>query len=249
MIFGGYYEKMRLLIILFLFFISDLTFGQTRIIHVNLRNDNDTSLWYKWRGELAQELKLKKIQSTTNKFYFRLWTDKQVIDIWITNDKKYHGEITSWVKEYVSYSKEEQTNRIFFKVNQMDSVQVFNTIRLIDSTKIQNIPDESLIKNWQQGFDGITYNIETSDSLDYYFKTYWTPTSQDSVKEAVIVQTFVDRVITTSEVSNLWSRFAMEIPFECYVNNGPMCTCKILTNDQKRKYKRERKNYRQAAFK
>jgi hypothetical protein len=221
-----------------------MAYSQELNIHVPLDNNKDTSLWYKWKGVLAQEIKLQKISNTTNIIYWRFWTDKQVIDLWITHEGKQEGQITSWVRESVP-NGEEQTNRLFFRSNYLDSLQVYSIFRLIDSIKIQEIPDEKQVQNWKQGVDGITYIIESFKASEYFFKSYWTPTAQDTLKEAIIVQKFVDRTLEIIGANVIWKQFAKDIPFECYIHDGPICTCKILTIVQKHKYKKERKNYRQ----
>ena len=225
-------------------FSSIIVFGQNRQLHIKTYEDGDTSLWYKWRIELCAQIELDSIQNSENNWHFRLWTNKQAIDVWEDIDGRTFGKVTSWTKEYTP-NDEEPTNRIFYENKLLDSDKTNRLITLIDSTQIKNIPDEDSIESWGQGFDGITYIIETADSNEYFFKTYWTPTAQDSLKEAIVVQNFVERCLEITDSKEIWSDFVSRIPFECYINGGPMVTCKILTKRDRRKYKKERKNYRQ----
>ena len=235
---------MKRILLIFTLISSVIVFGQNRELHIKTYEDGDTSLWYKWRIELCTQIELESIQNSKNKWHFRLWTNKQAIDIWEDLNGVTSGKITSWTKEYTP-DDEEPTNRIFYKIKLLDSIKTNKLISLIDSTKIKNIPDEDSIENWRQGFDGITYIIETSSTKNYFFKTYWTPTAQNFLKEALVVQKFVDRCLIITESKQVWSDFASRIPFECYINGGPMITCRILTKKERRKLRKERKNYRQ----
>jgi hypothetical protein len=107
------------------------------------------------------------------------------------------------------------------------------------------IAADDSIKGWQQGLDGITYIIEQSTNDKYFFKSYWTPKAQDSLKEAMQVQTFVDSAFALVNAQQTWQTFAKTIPYECNINGGPSVACKILTAKERKKYIKERKNYRQ----
>jgi hypothetical protein len=107
-----------------------------------------------------------------------------------------------------------------------------------------HIPTEDSIKGWERGFDGITYKIEYSTKHYYSFKTYWTPTAQDSLKEAIQVQSFIDSAFLLSNANETWRVFEKSIPFECYMNDGPSVACKILTSAEREEYIKEKKKYR-----
>ena len=132
-----------------------------------------------------------------------------------------------------------------FRVSNRLGLAPGKTVEIVEKKLIKNIPDEESIENWGQGFDGITYIFETSNTKDYFFKTYWTPTAQDSLKEALVVQKFVDRCLEITASKQIWSDFSSKIPFECYINGGPMVACRALTKKERRKLKKERENYRQ----
>lgn len=235
---------MKQILFIFTLISSTFVFGQNREFHIKTSENGDTSLWHTWRKELCAQIELDSIQKSENIWHFRLWTDKQAIDIWENSNGNQFSKVTSWTKEYTP-NDEEPTHRIFYEFKLLDSIKINKLITLIESTEIKNIPDEDAIKSWGQGFDGITYIIETADTKEYFFKTYWTPTAQNSLKEAIIVQNFVDKCMEVTNSKEIWSDFASRIPFECYINGGPMISCKVLTKREKRKLKRERKNYRQ----
>lgn len=235
---------MKQIILILTLFSSIVVFGQNREIHIKTYEDGGTSLLYKWRMELCDQIEIDSVQNSENNWHFRLWTNIQAIDIWEDVDGRTLSKVTSWTKE-LTPNDEEPTNRIFYENKLLDSAKTNKLIKLIESTQIKNIPDEDSIESWGQGFHGITYIIETADSNEYFFKTYWTPTAQDSLKEAIVVQDFVDSCLGITDSKEIWSDFASRIPFECYVYGEARIACKVLTKKERRKHKKERKNYRQ----
>ena len=143
---------MKQLLFILTLFSSTIGIGQNRQLHIKTYEDGDTSLWYKWRIKLCTQIELESVQNSKNNWHFRLWTNKQIIDIWKDSNSVTLGKITSWTKEYTP-NGEEPTNRIFYENKLLDSVKVNKLISLIDSTQIKNIPDEDSIVSWRQGFD------------------------------------------------------------------------------------------------
>lgn len=234
---------MKGLIFILIFFVSTLTFGQSRENNINTYKNSDTSFWYTWKVELGNRIELKNIHSSEYKWHFRLWTNKQAIDVWTDSNGKNSGKITSWTLEQTGYG-EEPTNRIFYENRVLDSTQADRLLSLIESTSISNIPDQDSIKEWEQGLHGISFSIETANSKEYHFKTYWTPIAQDSLREAIIIQKFVNRSLEITDAKDIWIEFASRIPYECFVNEGIMVTCRIITKKERKKLKRDRKKYR-----
>lgn len=233
----------RIALVVLVSLISQIGFGQNRKLHIKKYVNGENSLWYKWRMELCAKTELDSIQNSEYNWHFRLWTNKQAIDVWKDLEGKSFGKVTSWVEENTPY-EEEPTYRIFSESKALDSISINRLIGLVDATSIKSIPDEDAIEGWEQGFDGITYMIETADSDAYSFKTYWTPRAQDSLKEAIVVQDFADRSLEIIKAKEIWTDFTSKIPFECYRDGGIMIGCKILTRREKKKYKKERENYR-----
>ena len=59
------------------------------------------------------------------------------------------------------------------------------------------------------------------------------------------VQRFVESVFSLVNAGDVWKSFAKVIPYESYYNGGPSVAIRILTSEQRKKYAKERKNYRQ----
>lgn len=235
---------MKQIIITLLFLIPITAFCQNREVHVKTHPNGDTTLWFTWRVELCDQIKLEQVHHTKHPWYFRLSTDRQSISLWKDGNDKTSGKITNWVKEEVPF-EEEPTNRIHYNSFQLDSAIVLNLMDWIVTSLINEIPDEDSITGWEQGNDGIEYIIESADRDDYYFKTYWTPIAQDSLPEAIVVQRFVNNALELSNANDIWDDFSSTIPYECYLEGGMIVVCNILTKREQRKYRKERRIYRQ----
>ena len=231
----------RQIIVFFFIFCFSNSFGQTKNLNKIISKNGDT-YWYKYQLKQIEKLSLPLLDTSSSDEYYRVWTNRQVIDIWRSPNGIWDGKLTTWTDEFVP-NNEEETNRSFV-VSKKISNDTINLIRvIIDSSKILNLPSDDSIKGWQQGFDGITYVIEQSTKTNYSFKTYWTPEAQDTLKEAKQVQSFIDSIFNTTNSQNVWKDFSKAIPYECYINGGPGVGCKVLTKNERKKYIRERKNY------
>jgi len=231
-----------ILLIIHLLF-SGYSFAQTKRTSGVTSPNGDTSFWYKYQIQQLKKLSLPSLDTATGKEYYRVWTNKQVISIWQDYNGVISGNIITWTDEYPPYN-EKPTNRTFIKIKPLTS----DTARLIQqlflASGILSIPSDNAIKGWQQGFDGVTYFIEQSSKDNYSFKTYWTPTSQGTLAEAIQVQSFIDAISSLGDLKGEWKSFEKVIPYECYINDGPGITCKVLTTKERKQLARERKNYR-----
>lgn len=235
-----------ILLIAFLFCFN-FSFGQIKYLNGIISPNGDTSFWYRYQVKQLEKLALPLLDTSSDKEYYRIWTNRQAIDIWQTPSGTFCGKLTTWTDEYVP-NNEEPTNRSFIISKNLtdDTVKLVRT--LILTSDILSLPTDDLIKGWQQGFDGITYIIEQSSIDTYSFKTYWTPKAQDSLKEAKQVQDFIDSVFKLTNAQIVWKEFSKTIPYECYINGGPAVACKILTKNERKKILKERKNYRQQKY-
>ncbi len=205
---------------------------------------------YKWNDGTLKNIDLKEVYGSKDDNHVRIWYDLEtisaIIDVYKTQDSANKGLITLFTKEVVDETKERPTNRIYNNQIPLSKSQCDSLHKLIDDTYILSLPSDSAIAGWQQGFDGVEYCIEDITKGTYSFKRYWTPTAQGRLKEAVIVQSFMDSVSAIVHFKSLIREFSKKIPFESYNTGGPSTAIRVLTAEQRRKYKKERDAYRKS---
>jgi hypothetical protein len=222
-------------------------FGQDKTFYNTREPNGDSTFLFKYQTAIARKLSLPLLDTSTKIEYFRIWTNNQAIDVWQEKDGEFKGILTNWTDENTLYN-EEPTNRTFKKTKEINGDSLRLLAELVTSSDVLILPTDDSIKGWGRGFDGITYIIEHSRNDSYAIKSYWTPKAQDSLKEAIQVQTFVDSVFNLANAQAVWKQFSSEIPFESYYNGGPGVTIRILNEQQRKAYKKERQNYRQQQF-
>jgi hypothetical protein len=111
-------------------------------------------------------------------------------------------------------------DKVFANKITLDKGQAREAYNLIIEYSILTIPSEEKIKGWSQGKDGVTYLIEISTTNSYEFKSYWTPTAQDSLVEAKKIQIFVDKINSKLKLEELYSKLTKTLPNGQYTNGG-----------------------------
>lgn len=208
------------------FFICSV-YGQTgKVVTIptykNYKNEVDTSLWFKWKHDLAKQINLKDLLTSTDTFHFRLWTDIQAIDLWTIDHNSYFGAVTNYAQRY----DDKLLRKGLYKIGKVYSNQVIldsskakQLFNIIDKLSIVDIPTDDKINGWQQGFDGEEFLIETSTPKQYDFKTYWTPRIfADTLKEAKQIQTFVDFLYKDFKIYDYYKK--LKLPQGSYQRNG-----------------------------
>ena len=202
-------------------------YGQTeKVITIptfkNYKNELDTTLWFKWKYELTQKINLQNLQTSTDTFRFRFWTDIQALDIWTVDNKIYFGLVTNYAQRYDNKLLPKgtyQIDKVFSNQITIDTSKARKLYNLIDKLSIVSIPTDDKIKGWQQGFDGEEFLIETSTPTHYNFKTYWTPRIfADSLNEAKRIQTFVDFLYKDFKLYDYYQK--LKLPEGSYRRNG-----------------------------
>lgn len=238
---------MKTLLTILILISSGAVFGQTKTFTIETNQNGDTSFWFKYQDAIIKDLALFRLDTVTSNFHFRVWKSNQVLDVWQNRDSSYSAQLTSWVFE-ISPVKETPTDRILVDRKTYDKETGKKIFDFIVTSGINKLPTDNLIAGWKQGFDGETYIIEFAIPTAYSFKTYWTPSVQDSsLQEAKFIETFVDNIFEMANGKTTWRIFETTIPYECYKVGGTI-RCRILTKRQKRKYAKERRSYRQQKY-
>ncbi len=233
---------MRYLIYLFVIIQPFFSFNQKRS-DISVYSTGDTSLWYFESRTITNKIELIDMEKSKSDLMYRFWIKNQIVEISESSNGTMNGNITYWSNEVVP-KKEKPTNRVYFKKFPLDGSQTERLFHLIDSMKIDNIPDENEIILWHLIKDGITYIIEKSDSSNYSFKTYESPSSQLEFYESNQIDYFLNEVYRIIANDNNENDFISSIPFECFNTWGTMMACKVVYGREKRKFKQERRRYR-----
>jgi len=203
----------------------------------------DTTFWRQLELKNSRGIHLPDLISSSEKFHFRYWKDTQVVDIWTNDEIVFNGLITNYIHSYSddNSKKKRKPSKIFFNQVQMDSDRAKKVYILIK--QIENIPTDKSIKGWSQGFDGVEYCFETSTSSNYSFKTYWTPTVQDSsLTEAKAIEKFVTETDSVLNLHDKYQKFFATLKPGNYIGDGPGVVMKLTPKQIQ--YFKETKPYR-----
>ena len=211
-------KKLYLITILLLLMIQS-AFSQIKEIK------GDTTYWYNRNIEIQKTFGLKDFLKSFDEFNFRFRNQGQIIEI-SKNNTKFDGTITNYIyhTKKVNRSKTETlTNRIIIPPKQVEDIY-----NIVQQSKILDLPSDRNIENWKFGFDGITYTIEHSDAKNYWVKNYWTPTSQDSIPEAILVLELVEKLSDTLNLEETYVSFKNDLPKKgCYNSGGITNMCYV----------------------
>ncbi len=194
-------------------------FSQTKEIK------GDTVYWYKRNIEFQKTLNLKNFEKSQNEFNFRFWNHGQIIEV-----SKNSSEINGLIVNYIYHTKKpnKSEREILTSKILLTSQKSKNIYEIIKNSKILELPSDENIEQWSQGMDGITYIIEHSDKKSYWLKNYWTPTSQDSIPEAIIVLDLAKKLSDTLNLKDVYKSFKKSLPKKgCYNSGGMVNMCYI----------------------
>lgn len=209
-----------------LFFIGSV-YGQTeKVINIltfkNYKNEVDTTLWFKWKHDLAKQINLKNLQISTDTFHFRLWIDVQALDIWTSDHNSYSGVITNYAQRYddnLLHKRIYKIEKIYSNQIILDSSKARQLFNIINRLSIADIPSDDKIKDWRQGRDGEEFLIEISTPHQYDFKTYWTPEMfADTLTEAKKIQSLVNYIYKDFKINDYYQK--LNLPKGSYERNG-----------------------------
>ena len=218
---------MRAFISIVMTFFIFSVYGQTgKVVTIptykNYKNEVDTTLWFKWKYDLAKQINLKNLQTSTDNFHFRFWTDIQALDLWTIDHNLYFGTVTNYAQRYDDKLLQKgiyKVDKIYSNQITIDSSKARLIFNVIDRNSIVNIPTDDKINGWRQGFDGEEFLIETSSQKQYDFKTYWSPRMfADTLKQAKQIQTLVDYLFTDFKIYDYYQK--LKLPEGNYKRNG-----------------------------
>lgn len=209
-------NKLPLVFLLFLFSF-ETTFSQIKKI------EGDTSFVQQWSNDLQKTLELKDFKHSTDEFNFRFWNLGQIIEI-SRDSSGMNGSITN----YIYHTKRVNSNEreILLHKIKLYPEQLQDIYTIIKNSEIVNLPSQNKLENWKLGADGITYIFEYSDKNNYTLKSYWTPTVQDSIPEAIIILNLVEKLNNKLNLQVTYTKFRDDLPKKgCYNSGGMSINC------------------------
>lgn len=184
----------------------------------------DTAYWYKYTEPILKTIGATDFIKSQDDFSFRFRDHGQVVQI-IKNNDSIQGTLVNYI---FKLGKKDRT--IFTKTIINDSIAI-KAYDLINKSGVLELDSDNKIDGWGQGCDGITYFIEHADKENYWYKTFWTPSAQDSLKEALIVNDFVNSLSELLELEKNYEIFEQNLPHNgCYSSGGMTRICYIPNN-------------------
>lgn len=238
---------MRNLFFLTLFFlVPALGKGQHKTISIpETIKKYDTAYWSNRIKEDSNEAGLPNLIKTNDALYFRYSTDVQSIDIWTEDFKNFHGTFANFtIGNTYKRDKKKLPREFYFDVRPIDTLEAKEIYTLFSSLKVFNIPSQDSISGWKQGCDGMGYNIEYSTPHYYSFKSYWSPNAEGNLKEAVIMDTLINKLEKRLKLHQSFYGFIDCLPAGLYGGGGIVGIATSVTHKEKKgSYRRKELNY------
>ena len=202
-----------------LFLLTTIVVGQKKVNDsIGLAQQN------KYYSLRLVKLQLPELLKTKENFYFRLSYHGTKIDIWKDSTNTINGILTKFIFSEELKTKKKDT--IFVKYPIKKANEVYN---LINESKILDIPSEKEIKNWSNGFDGITYTFEFANKHNYQIKSYWSPKAQDStITEAKQLVNFCEKIEYLANNDSIKEQFIGALKPGFHYKNGGSTTMFIM---------------------
>lgn len=222
------------LFVLLLIFTSPC-FGQSK-----KEISGDTTFWFGQQKDDSSKFGLSNLMTSQYPFHFRFCTAGHIIDIWTADGKVYKGNLLIYTFGY----KEQKdgggytpfTGPLYDTIAPLDSNSARRAYGLIKSVSI--IPSQNAIKGWQNGDDGVEYILQSSTPSTFNFRSYWTPSAQDSTLiEAKMIEKFVSDLDSVTSFKSTYREFRAALKPGQYEDGSGMIMIK-LTPEQNAYYNR-----------
>lgn len=227
---------MKSFILSFFLALTSTLFSQDFQGDIKLTKDSDTTFWYSYHLKDVEKLNL--ISPKSDASFLRINAQDYILELSKNSNKLYL---------YISGTYGDSLpSEIFVKKYRLSQKQVRQIKNLYDTLKIQEIPTDKLIKNWEQGLDGITYFFELKEGNSYSFKNYWTPSAQDEFEESKKILQFINELENILDYPAKRRKFENKIPFFQWSYNYGGVNVSTIPNTKKyykklKKYKRKHK--------
>lgn len=210
----------KILLTLPLILLTLTAFGQQRTIV------GDTAFWYRWQVPFVKTAGLSDFSTSPAPFSLRFKDHNQVVEVHQDNDGSW-GTFTNfsyWTR------KRGADRQLVFTTDTLTPGATDSVLQLYHRLKLAQLPTVESLEGWRQGFDGVTYLFETTSDSVYNFKHYWTPASQDSLAEALVILEFLDCMEKITHRERRRDNFFAELPRKGSYTVGSMGITSMLVN-------------------
>jgi len=218
----------RVVFIAFLMFsVTSFSQGtaQKEIIIPKYRGDK--IFWYDSLKFLSANLKLPDLEKDYSHIqHVRLWTDKQVVDVWQGLDSTFYCTVTSFVREYDA--KKEIEGKFY---SERVVLEPISAMILLDSIQLNHMSDykdcHNIKKYDHDKIDGEFYRIELSSPTSYRLITLLNPEEQSrNIVEVDLFLTYLDLVRKEMDLEYIHRQFMMGLKKGTYVAGLSLITKK-----------------------
>lgn len=208
-------------------------------VNLNLTSDSDTIFWKNVVDSQIKEFNLPQL-NTKDDFVFRHWFYGRLFEVQKT-DNILKASIFFYVSEVWENNFDANKFSKEYVLSESSAQKLYN---FIINNKLNDIPSQNFIKEWNTGFDGIQYIYEFKIGNNYSFKNYWTPSAFEDLMEAQHITEFNFELHKLFEFKHFQKSFDNEIPFLSYTYPGSATAIsKAVTKKELRQYKRKRKTF------
>jgi hypothetical protein len=183
--------------------------------------------WYDSLKFLNANLDLSNLETDNSHLkHVRLWTDKQVVDVWQAKDSTFHCVVTSFVREYDA--KKELEGKFFVKKDELEQI---SAMILLDSLQLNHLGDYKdchNIKSYNHDkIDGEFYRIELSTPSTYRLITLLNPEEQSrNIDEVKLFLQYLDLVNKEMDLGYMHQQLIMSLKKGTYVAGLSLITKK-----------------------
>lgn len=208
---------------------------QLKKVEIPIDKTGDTDLFYNLYGRYRQKIGLKDLIKSNDSFHFRFWCENEVVDIWTTDNKIFHGAYADFTTNDFEHFYNLPLKNIFFDTIVLDSATSKYIYDNCWKLSIFSIPKQDSIKGWMNGDDGEEFAIEYSTPVYYYFRTYWTPrVFKKKIKEAAEIDSLNTILSKELDTEQRLNTFLFNLP------NGRYRVGEMLVFDKRNAKKRHR---------
>ncbi|MFP5471175.1 MAG: hypothetical protein ACLGGV_06235 [Bacteroidia bacterium] len=183
--------------------------------------------WYDSLKFLSSNLNLANLEKDYSHIkHVRLWTDKQVVDVWQSKDSNFHCTVTSFVREYDS--RKELEGKFYSESVQLEPI---SAMILLDSLQLNHMADykdcHNIKKYNHDKIDGEFYRIELSTPVSYRLITLLNPEEQSkNIDEVNLFLEYLELVRDEMDLEYLHRQFMMGLKKGTYVAGLSLITKK-----------------------